>query len=742
VTATPAAIEFLAPAFLAGALAAVIPLIIHMLHRQRAREKRFSTLRFLKLSVEKTARKRRLRDLWLLLFRMAVVALLAAGLSRPLLRGSGAFSSNRAAAVVIVLDNSASMALADGGAVRFERARNLALSIVGRLREGDEIALVLTGGRSLQQDATYRRVENVQRLIEESAVCLAGADIPAAIRKARKLLESSQAPNKELYVITDLQESGWRSQRAGDRDFADDNSEAPLVLVDVHKTRPVNVAIEDVRVHAAVPAVGVPHRVVATVRNGATNAQTVQVELTVDGLPAEQSQPERLGPGERRKFEFNFVPEQGGIKKGRVSLLGSDASRLDDERFFVVDTQSAVPVALVDDRREGQDPHRSGGYYLERALRPVAGSASPIQLTVLKSQLLTQEPLGTFAAVLCVDLPTADQPTLEALSRYVSSGGTLFWICGPNSDPALMKNSELFPGTFSFPDDAQAGWHWAFLDEQHADLRPLAHPQSLYLSVTVDRYLRLALPPESPARVLARLNNGDPALVSHTIGRGTVYTLTSGANARWTTLPLRPIFLPLISRLVLRSAERERGPLEVPAGNAATFRFANEPKPVTIELDIPGQTEPTRLVTTANNGQEEFRFDDTFAAGVYRLRMTDARNPRQFAFAVNLDPAETDPHVIDREQLESLLGTTFLTATDEASLADTIQRLREGTPLMDWFLIVVLIAGVAEILIANVTGRQEPLAEQQRAPDIRDVLRRAQTTHQLESFGRPFKTAK
>ena len=47
---------FAAPLLLLAALAAAIPIALHMINRRTAKELPFSTLRFLKISVEKTRR--------------------------------------------------------------------------------------------------------------------------------------------------------------------------------------------------------------------------------------------------------------------------------------------------------------------------------------------------------------------------------------------------------------------------------------------------------------------------------------------------------------------------------------------------------------------------------------------------------------------------------------------------------------------------------------------------------------
>ena len=74
---------FAAPLFLIAALAAAIPLVLHMINRQRAKQLPFSTLRFLKISAQKTRRRKRIHDVLLMALRTAVLLLIAAGLAKP-----------------------------------------------------------------------------------------------------------------------------------------------------------------------------------------------------------------------------------------------------------------------------------------------------------------------------------------------------------------------------------------------------------------------------------------------------------------------------------------------------------------------------------------------------------------------------------------------------------------------------------------------------------------------------------
>ena len=100
---------FAAPLFLLAALAGLIPVLVHLIHRQKAREFRFSTLRFLRVSVQRTRRRKYVEDLSLLALRVAVLLLIALGLARPAISSlGGLWGRGQTRAIAIVVDNSAS----------------------------------------------------------------------------------------------------------------------------------------------------------------------------------------------------------------------------------------------------------------------------------------------------------------------------------------------------------------------------------------------------------------------------------------------------------------------------------------------------------------------------------------------------------------------------------------------------------------------------------------------------------
>ena len=79
---------FLNGAFLFAALAALLPLLIHLISRRRVATIDFSSLRFLKELERKRIRRVRLRQILLLIVRSLIILAAALSLARPTLKGS------------------------------------------------------------------------------------------------------------------------------------------------------------------------------------------------------------------------------------------------------------------------------------------------------------------------------------------------------------------------------------------------------------------------------------------------------------------------------------------------------------------------------------------------------------------------------------------------------------------------------------------------------------------------------
>src|SRR5438093_5288795 len=119
---------FLTPAFLLGLGALAIPVLIHLIQRERKRVVEFPSLMFVRRIPYQSVRRRRIRHWALLMLRAAAIALIVAAFARPFLRrgAAAAVAGGGAREVVILLDQSASMGYGD----HWTRAQNAARNVV------------------------------------------------------------------------------------------------------------------------------------------------------------------------------------------------------------------------------------------------------------------------------------------------------------------------------------------------------------------------------------------------------------------------------------------------------------------------------------------------------------------------------------------------------------------------------------------------------------------------------------
>lgn len=751
-------ITFGVPLFLAAALAAAIPVVLHMINRQKAKDLPFSTLRFLKISVEKTRRRRRIQDVLLLLIRMAVLILIAMGLARPTLTNLSRLWGGTNTAAAIILDNSASMGNVDQGGIRFETGRNAARQILDELAGNNQVSFALAAGPEQPSEGKLdRSQEQARQLLNAAEVTYEKADLGVEVQEAQAVLSKSKAASKQIYVITDLQELSWEGFHAGGGEAegeqpatAEDSEELtkeerevreiPVIFIDTNRAPKPNVAVSDVAVEAAVPVAGVPVLVHVELLNASAVPQERHVELHVDGTKEQTSPDLKIEAQSRVKYTFEYTFKRGGAHRGEVRLVGDDGSRFDDRRFFSMEVDQGIPVAVVK-AEQHEIPYLEDTYYVERALMPEETRSWAISTTTLVRGDLLSEPLAGYTVVFCVNLPALDADSAERLASYVARGGNLIWFCGDNVQPESYNHMDqedgnrLLPaplGVVRQPDPGgeRDSWNIAFLDKEHPALGHLVEPASLYQSVLVYKDVTMKVGDAPDARVLARLDDGEPLIVQRKVEEGSVTMIGTGAHVGWTNLPLKTIFLPLLARMTFDLAGAEKTRYSGLAGQPIVLQFDEQLRPSTVQVNSPsGETDQFETVAEDGSLLDEFRFDKTHPIGIYELGLLSAVRRTQVLYSVNVAPDESSPAKISPEELEKRFGGTPLVfAEDPEDLTGTFELLRKGNSLWSTFLWLVLVGLVFETLISNFFSPKKEDEELQKvAPGMRRLAKKGRT---------------
>jgi len=136
--------SLLTPALFAAGLAAVaIPILIHLLARQRRKPIEWAAMRFLIEAFKKHRRRLQLEQLLLLAVRCLVLALLGFALARPILQGTAIIEQGGSRTVTLIIDNGlASGALGENQQPALARHVEAAVNIVRSLGPGDAVSVI------------------------------------------------------------------------------------------------------------------------------------------------------------------------------------------------------------------------------------------------------------------------------------------------------------------------------------------------------------------------------------------------------------------------------------------------------------------------------------------------------------------------------------------------------------------------------------------------------------------------
>jgi hypothetical protein len=702
-------LTFLNPAFLWGALAASIPVIIHLINRRRARTVRFPAVKFVLRSERRVARKYRVKQWLLLALRTLILFLLTTALAEPVLQPNvGDLAEiNQTRAVVLILDNSMSMAYQAAGTHSWELAKEAAGLVLQELRPQDQGALLpLVAAGEPPQALSGDRVWLIQRVGELTQTYQAG-DLIDSLQRAYTLLKTSDAAKKEIVVITDRTRVPWVGVEPATLRTID-----PQVQMTVISVGPAgaldNTTVREVRLDQQAIVAGVRTKLTANVTNyGTEDRKQVPVRLLVDGKTLDQrllDLPKRTTTGVA--FDIGF--DQPGYREGMITL-GGDALPVDDQFYFAVPVRKALRVLLIDG-----DPRTtlvaSETFYLMNALNPERASRlGPIQPRVVPVEEAERLRLGDFDIIVLANVRNLSQDLRARLMDFANQGGGLWWFLGHHVDPVVYNRSlfdvptRLLPARLGPPLDRPEA-HPVTLQIQ-AGGHPLFKPfgdkgQDALAGVRVRRLISTettSLPPSS--RVLLALPDGRPLLLEGTAGKARVLLFTSTADVDWNELAVTTGYLPLIQMGMTYLAGRdapERLAVDVRLPQPLTFKLAEPQKEALITVVDP-QGKETRLFPQEREGQVQAESPATQVPGFYRVSV--GQESAVVAGNTPLEESDINPFRPD-EIREKFPGIPLAFVEWERGQPIRPPQV-EPTSLAGWFLIGLLVLMLVEGVFAN-----------------------------------------
>lgn len=596
---------FVNPGMLAGLGLVAVPIIIYLINRQRYQRRRWAAMEFLLRAVKRHQRRIQLQNLLLLLLRVAILALLAFALARPIQRrGRVVVAPEGSQRWILAVDTSFSMGYQEGTRTLFEGAGETVARLADvLLKPGDEVAL-------MTMEETPRAVlapvafdeEGKRKLLGEVAdleLTTGRVDLGAFFSALEDVCATYDAGKdarpKRIVLLSDFQRHDWiepdrwpgsagsiggagsdRSAgvaipgvKASIQKIQDEGGEFALAQVSpaVHRT---NLAVVDLSVRPSVVATDVWVEILATVRNlGDRSVDSVDLTIQVDVDPDDPSRESQTGDVIR-------VPAGGSVTRVLpyrfasagyhtvVAEIRSDGLLIDNRRSLALQVAEDVRVLLVDGDPAASPIDRET-FHLEVALEPgVYASGGPGRFTPFVPEYISLDQIGglsfqEYAVVILANVAELPGEKTEALKAYVRGGGALMSFLGPNVRPEFYNRSfgddGLLPGRLEEPrgdprypvylEVSDPGHPVARYFEEHRETTHLHRP-----IVAFGRYYRVAGldAPRPGVRVPFRFTDSprSPAVFDVAYGEGRALWVATTADQEWNEFSSWPDFVVFV----------------------------------------------------------------------------------------------------------------------------------------------------------------------------------------------------
>ncbi len=714
---------FLHVAFLGGALAVAVPIVLHLIMRQQPKHLEFPALRFIKLRESANRRQMRLRHWLLLALRCAVVGLLALALARPSVLSSGMLGDQESpAAVALVFDTNPRMQYRQQNKTRLEVAQETAAWLLPQLPAESDVAVIDSRSASpafaVDLGAARQRIERLDAgsMAQPLAVALAAA---------LKLVQESDKPRKEVYVFTDLARATWSADamRNVERQFQDLTG-VGIYLIDVGAKDPANVGLGELRLSGQTLSKNSPLRIAGDLIHVGTEGER-SVELYL--VDRETGQPNKRGqnpfvfrPGESQRASFTLLGLAPGIHQGYLKIAGEDALPCDDTRWFTVEVRPPWRVLIA----APQDADRQSeeyAFFLSEALAPREfriENKEAFQCDVISTAELPKKSLEGYAAVCLVDPGPLEPGVWQKLHSYVSAGGGLGVFLGRNAVPIDSFNApvaqELLGG--KLVRQWRAGGRDAVtLAPENFDHPVLARFRGLEVAwegLPVFRHWQLGNLADGAAVVLP-FSDSRPALVERPVGRGRVLVMTTPlsdplsrpdmkAYEPWNAVPTgeeKWPFVMLANEMMFYLVGRGQDRLNYTAGDTAVVPLGSGDRFPIYSLTTP---RGDQIRTPIDDKQNALVVTSTETPGNYRVQAGGDEQGADLGFSVNLPGEVSQLDRVADEDLKAVFGTTpFRLAHNRDEIDRSVSAGRVGQELYPYLMVLLVLVLAGEQVLSN-----------------------------------------
>ncbi len=678
---------FLNPAILIGAVAAVVPVLIHFLNLRKLERVEFSTLTFLKELQKSKIRKLKFKQLLLMILRILIILSLVFAFARPTAK-TNAFTGTTSAAkvtAVLVIDDSPSMDLLGENGTNFNVMKKIAKEVLNNFQDGDGIFIVKLSDASIRK---FTEISKARKFLKTIKLSACKGNFYAAVKKAKAVLLSSKDANKELYLISDFQRNIF-SADVEDEKRAVLNSKIfyiPLKIPSVN-----NFAVSGLQLENKILRKDKKVSFSADVRFYGRNVTAGTVlSLFLNGKKESQFSLNGKNTG-KVKFDVTL------LKSGLIRTLlkaSDDAFNYDNENYLCFKVPEVIRIAII--KKFGADTK-----FLKLALGSnVKGLVREYEF---EQRQFNSVNLNDYNVIVIVGY--SKELNFKRIQNYLNAGHGVIFIPAKNSTEEelaeLCKGLQIPSfGKLIFGKNYESINAFAETDFSHPIFegvflkgkRPQIESPEFY------GYFKFVISGEG--RPIIKLADGSSFLSEFNKGKGKLLVFNVPFDLEFGNFPLKGFFAPLVNKTLFYLSSDVASIKSVLAGQTIAVDLSEA---LLQQLTVVRPDGSKEIVDLTGYNKNYFPFTQTNEIGIYKFY-----SGKKIIDFVSVNPVKSESVLKSLEQkslqnkiAEVFPGSKILQVNEDAKIKNVVLRSRYGVELGKYFLILAIVFALAEMLVGK-----------------------------------------
>ena len=668
--------RFLYPNMLWGLLTLLIPIFIHLFNFRRHKLVYFSNTAVLRSIQQENAKTRKLKYLVTLLLRCLFIAALVLAFAFPY-RPEKQLNVNAENNLVgVYIDNSMSMKGQSQRTTMLEDARQSARDLVHKLSPSNRY-LLMTNSFEIQNEYPMNQEEMLDQLDRMNPD---GAPVPMGevVDRFGMLGKQHGFETSTLFVYSDFQENTF------DLSAAKADTAMQVVVVPMTPEFKSNLYIDSVWLASPIVQTGLTNDLMVRVVNqGDKEVKGLPVNFTMNGNMAASTtvDMEKNGTAE---LTMQFVVEHNGEQKCSVALMDHPIT-FDDSYNFVLNVKPSLTVVEL-----GTEPSHCALLF---------DDDEQFQYTLMEPSRFDLGGIGQAHLLIVNETAKLNETLQQTLLDAVYEGASLMVfpsIDDPKSNSYLYQKIGL---TMIECDTNETAVEDLALQHDFFGDMILEMPQHPDLP-KVKQHIRLRS--NGIPTPLLTLKNGDPLLLSETVGKGQTFVMATALSPKWSDFADNALFVPTMVKATFLGGKMGR----------LSYNIGTDKILVLNDMDLEGDRKflfanddrsyELMPASEVRNGRVYLYLNDNLpAAGFYDLLVNDTVNR---VTAWNESRVESKMDFAERDAIEPVFkkagfDVAAVLDTSDFATADLVEAMAHQSSQWKLFALIALLALLGEIAV-------------------------------------------